>query len=262
MLRIASTILAFSVLTFSFGGFAYTTQQTWLDPQFVSTAFINVALRNEYSEGKKPLMKWRQPIKIWVQHRVDDKELHDSLTNAHLNHLSQITGHPIERVSTREQANIIWVYTRESLWREDIEREMGTSSLKNIKGAICKAGFRKNRDSSIHSAAIIIPVDQAREQGKLLACIVEEITQVLGLPNDSDSAYPSIFNDNTPEDLLSPLDVVLLKLLYEPELKVGMTESQVKPIVKKLLVQYKKNGTLNGAVSVAKSGELFILVGY
>ncbi|MCZ8488265.1 DUF2927 domain-containing protein [Vibrio lentus] len=67
----------------------------------------------------------------------------------------------------------------------------------------------------------MIPVDQARARGKLVACIVEEITQVLGLPNETQTK-PTLLSSMTtmPEDLLTSLDVVLLKLLYEPELKV------------------------------------------
>ena len=80
-------------------------QMTWLDPQFIETAFINVALRNEYSSGQKPLVKWRQPVKVWVEHKVGDQALHDQLTNAHIHHLEQITGHMIRRVSSPDQAN-------------------------------------------------------------------------------------------------------------------------------------------------------------
>ncbi len=260
MLRTAWIVL--TVLACSFQVQAYVNQQTWLDTQFIEKAFINVAMRNEYSAGNKPLVKWNEAVKIWVQHKVPDSELHDELTDAHLRHLEQITGHRIQRVNSREQANIIWVFTKESKWREDIERELGKPALANVYGAICKAGYQVGRNGALSHAAIIIPVDQAREHGKLLACIVEEITQVLGLPNDSESAFPSIFNDETPEDLLSPLDVVLLKLLYEPELKSGMNEQQVKPIVRRLLARYKKDGTLNRAVSTAKQGELFQLIGY
>jgi len=260
MLRIALTSLL--SLIFSSSVLGYSNQQTWFDTRFVENAFINVAMRNEYSAGKKPLVKWTKPIKIWVEHKVPDRELHDELTNAHIRHLQAITGHSIRRVSSRDQANIIWIFTQQSQWRKDIERELGKAALDNVYGAICKAGYRLNPDSSMSGAAVIIPVDQAREHGKLLACIVEEITQVLGLPNDSESAYPSIFNDQTPEDLLSPLDVVLLKLLYEPELKAGMSEQEAKPIIADILRRYKKNGTLERAVSVAKSGELFQLIGY
>lgn len=261
MLR--DTLFAFLLFITTSPAMAYEQRLTWLDPAFVQQAFLDVALKREYTPGDWQLVKWQQPIKLWVDHKVADKPLHEELINAHLSDLSRITGHPIKRVSARTQANVIWIFTRESQWREDVRNELGKGALLHMHGAICKAGYKLNQQNgSISSAAIIIPVDQAREHGKLLACIVEEMTQIMGLPNDAESAFPSIFNDETPEDLLSPLDVVLLQLLYEPELMPGMTVSQVTPLLKKKIEAYQKQGKLAQAVSIAKSGVLYQLIGY
>ncbi|MGF1910657.1 DUF2927 domain-containing protein [Vibrio kasasachensis] len=236
---------------------ANATEYTWLDPIFIQRAFLEVALKNEYSQGDKPLVKWRQPVKIWVEHKVGDSDLHDQLVDAHITHLQQIIEHPIYRVDSRQDANVIWLFTRESLWRQDIQQEIGKHALKNIHGAICKAGYDLSPiDQQIVRASIIIPVDQSRTHGKLLACVVEEITQVLGLPNDSELAYPSVFNDQTPDDLLSPLDVILLKLLYEPELVSGMKRQQVIPLLDKLILRYQREGVLDNAVSLARGAPL------
>ncbi|MBA5762595.1 DUF2927 domain-containing protein [Vibrio sp. 404] len=252
MARIACLILA---LLYSISVNA--TADTWLDPSFVRNAFLDVALKNEYSQGDKPLVKWRQPIKIWVEHKVGDQQLHDQLVDAHIAHLRQITSHPISRVNSRQKANVIWLFSRESLWEQDINQEIGPHAFKNSRGAICKAGYRLSPvDQQIVHAAIIIPVDQSRAHGKLLACVIEEITQVMGLPNDSELAYPSIFNDHTPDDLLSPLDVILLKLLYEPELASGMNRQQVIPVLEKLILRYQREGILDNAVNVARSAPL------
>jgi len=233
-------------------------QNNWQDTSFVERAFIHVALRNEYSAGKKPLVKWQQPIKIWIQHKVGDQALHDELADAHIKHLNQIIGHPIYRVQTRQEANVVWIFTQQKNWGEDVEREMGKESTKHMFGAVCQAGYKTNpKTHEIISATVVIPVDQARSHGKLVACIVEEITQTLGLPNDSEFAYPSIFNDKTPEDLLSPLDIVLLKLLYEPELKTGMTESQARPVLRKLIKQYQQKGLLQQALKESQSSPLY-----
>ncbi len=255
MLQVA--LRTFLMLIALFSSAISIAQENWLNPSFVERAFIHVALRNEYSAGKKPLVKWREPIKIWVEHKVADQALHDELVNEHLEHLRQIIDHPIYRVDSRSKANVIWVFSQQATWGEDIKKELGANSVKHMFGAVCQAGYKTNsKTHEIISAAVIIPVDQARSHGKLVACIVEEITQVLGLPNDSEFAYPSIFNDRTPEDLLSPLDVVLLKLLYSNELKTGMTEQQAKPLVKSLLKQYQQQGLLEQALGIANSAPL------
>ncbi len=259
MLRTAS-MLPLLLALFSFH--TSSTPLTWLDRSFVETAFYNVALQHEYSQGNKPLAKWKQPIKIWIEHRVGDEELHQKLTELHIQHLAEVTQHPITIVSKESEANVKWIYTRQSRWISEAKSELKLKSTQHLNNAICTASYRTNSKGEIVYAGIVIPVDQARSRGKLVACIVEEITQVLGLPNDSDKAYPSIFNDHTPEDLLSPLDVVLLQLLYEPELKAGMTKSKVKPIVRKVLKKYSKTGVLQQAAKVAQQAPLYQLIGY
>ena len=259
MLRTAS-MLPLLLVSLSFK--VASTPLTWLDKAFIETAFYNVALQHEYSSGTKPLAKWQQPIKIWIDHRVGDKELHQELAELHIQHLAQVTQHPISLVSKESEANVKWIYTRQSKWISESKRVLNLKSTAHLNSAICTAGYRTNAKGEIVYAGIIIPVDQARSRGKLIACIVEEITQVLGLPNDSDKAYPSIFNDHTPEDLLSPLDVVLLQLLYEPELKPGMTKTQVKPIVRKVLKRYQETGVLKGAPNTAQQAPLYQLIGY
>ncbi|ARP38625.1 DUF2927 domain-containing protein [Vibrio syngnathi] len=259
MLPTASMLsLLLALLSFN----AASTPLTWLDRTFVETAFYHVALQHEYSQGNKPLSKWKQPIKIWVDHRVGDEELHQELTELHIQHLSEVTKHPITIVKKESEANVKWIYTKQSQWVSEAKSILKLRSTQHLDNAICTAGYRTNSTGEIVYAGVIIPVDQARSRGKLVACIVEEITQVLGLPNDSDKAYPSIFNDHTPEDLLSPLDVVLLQLLYEPELKAGMTKSEVKPVVRKILKRYSKTGVLQQASKAAQQAPLYQLIGY
>lgn len=259
MLRTA-TMLPLLLVSLSFKVVA--TPLTWLDKTFIETVFYNVALQHEYSSGTKLLAKWQQPIKIWIDHRVGDQELHQELAELHIQHLAQVTQHPVSLVDKESEANVKWIYTRQSKWISESKRVLNLKSTEHLNSAICTAGYRTNSKGEIVYAGIIIPVDQARSRGKLVACIVEEITQVLGLPNDSDKAYPSIFNDHTPEDLLSPLDVVLLQLLYESELKPGMTKAQVKPIVRKILKRYQETGVLKRAPNTAQQAPLYQLIGY
>ncbi|MEI2563242.1 DUF2927 domain-containing protein [Vibrio metoecus] len=233
-------------------------QENWRDPAFIEQAFLAVAMHNEYSVGEKPLSKWRKPLRIYFEHQVPDSDLHEQLARAHLSHLSAITQHPIQVVSDKTLANVIWVFTQQSKWQQVLEEVAGKSATLSMHGAICQASYQSDIvTSEIISASVVIPVDQARDHGKLLACIVEEITQVMGLPNDSELAYPSIFNDRTPEDLLSPLDVVLLWLLYEPDVTTGMNQHQVQSVIRTKIKQYQQQGRLKKAVQEAHSSPLY-----
>jgi len=46
--------------------------------------------------------------------------------------------------------------------------------------------------------------------------------------------FPSIFNDNSIDEVLSPHDIRLLELLYHPRIKAGMSRDQVIPIIREL----------------------------
>ena len=57
----------------------------------------------------------------------------------------------------------------------------------------------------------------------------------LGLGNDSDTARPSIFNDDEEFALLTTHDEELLRLLYHPNLTPGMTLEQARPLISRIL---------------------------
>jgi hypothetical protein len=64
-----------------------------------------------------------------------------------------------------------------------------------------------------------------------LSCVHEEMAQAMGLPNDSPDARPSLFNDSLEFALLTEHDEILLRMLYDPRLKTGMTAAEVRPLL-------------------------------
>lgn len=59
-----------------------------------------------------------------------------------------------------------------------------------------------------------------------LACYHEELAQGLGLAADSPRARPSVFNDDQEFALLTALDLLLLRLHYDPRLRAGWSERE------------------------------------
>jgi hypothetical protein len=247
-------LLCWLMITMSFSNAAFAELPTWERPAFIQNAFFHVALEYEFTSVKTPrLAKWTHPIRVWFEHDVGAQALHEKMARLHLAHLEQLTHIPITIVNQRADANFIWYFTRQSQWREIIRTELGEKALKNTYGSVCMFGVKLDPNShEIRRATVVIPVDQARSHGKLLGCVIEESTQALGLFNDSEQAYPSIFNDKTPDDFLSPLDIVLLELLYEPTLLPGMTASALQPPLRQLLLQYQQQGKLKQALFQSK----------
>ena len=64
-----------------------------------------------------------------------------------------------------------------------------------------------------------------------LSCVHEEMAQAMGLPNDSPEARPSLFNDDLEFALLTEHDAILLRMLYDPRLRPGMTSAEARPLL-------------------------------
>jgi hypothetical protein len=225
----------------------------WQKNAFITNSFYEIALGSEYGGAALEVRKWTKPVKIYVEHQVGDKALHNELLDAQINDLRKITGLNISRVSSKKQANIKYYFTSQKKLPALVRSTSGKHSVKYLRTAVCLATIRANRDGSINSAAVYIPVNQARMHAKLVSCIVEEITQVLGLPRDSDEVFPSIFNDHTPNQTLTGLDVVLLKILYNNQIKAGMNKAKLRPILKRVISTLRKKGEIKNATAVSRS---------
>jgi hypothetical protein len=241
----------------------YAKPTAWPEIEYIIQSFFEVGLGAEHgSSPNRNLRKWRQPIRLYVEHQIGDKPLHNKLLNAHIKQLKSITKLDIKRVNNKADANIFYYFTRQSALPALVKKNLGSTVLEYLHGAICIASVKTNKQNVITSAHIFIPVDQARMHGKLVACIVEELTQALGLIRDSDLVFPSIFNDKTRNALLTGLDEILLRLLSESGVKAGMSEKQLRPILFKLLQRYQAIGLIGTADIRVQEGELYEMLGF
>lgn len=228
--------------------------ERWQQPAVVLRSFYEIALRSEYGPDAMLLRKWVSPIAIWIDHRVGDKEKHIRLTRTHVEHLMAMTNHPMAIVSDPKQANVRLIFTREMNFAQDVMHELGQSAARVVRQATCISSFQ-TVNGVIVKAAIVIPVDRANAQRKLLACIVEELTQTLGLPNDSDQVFPSIFNDHTPQYLLSGLDYLLIRILYDPRMRAGMPKDEAMVMAQKIIGEMQ--ATIRDASRLVTTGALY-----
>ena len=238
----------------------YAQEPHWHSPKYIEESFYDIALKNEYKKGDSFLRKWLSPIKIKIVHHIGDQELHTKLLKMHTDNLGQISNHSIQYVDNRDKANLIIYFTKSKLYNPLIKKYIGEQSIPMLKGSVCLGNFKLDKNNNIKNGLIIIPVDRARYHGKLVSCIVEEITQLMGLPNDSKTVYPTIFSDTNIYSLLTGLDYLLLKLLYQQELISGMTKKDLSTIIPKILSKWKKDGTIANAQSEVLKGELYHLL--
>ncbi|TDO96197.1 DUF2927 domain-containing protein [Marinomonas balearica] len=208
--------------------------ERWQHDSYIESSFIKIALEREYKETANPkLVRWEQPIKIFFDSNAGDSAFQKELLSVHAQHLSHITGVPIDFTLNRNEANLFAVFTYYKQMEDKVRQYIGDPNRirKALNEAVCLGNFSLNKSREIVKGVIIIPVDYARQKARFLDCIVEEITQLLGLPNDSNEVYPSIFNDVSTDQYLSPLDYLLLRTLYSPRLTTGLNVNQTKAVL-------------------------------
>jgi hypothetical protein len=222
--------------------------ERWQSNSYLTESFMAIAMEREYGEAKQTrFARWQQPIRLHLINESGDKPLQAEVVKVQAAHLARITGHPISMVTTKPNLTLIMTdYSKMKSWAN---RTMGNDPSVNIalKEGLCLANFATNPQHEISRATIIIPVDYSRAKGRFLDCVVEEFTQVMGLPNDSDKVFPSIFNDNSIDSFLTGLDYVLLKMAYHPTLKPGMSSDEIRAALPTALADLRARGEIREA---------------
>ncbi|WP_051145018.1 DUF2927 domain-containing protein [Thiomicrorhabdus sp. Kp2] len=234
--------------------------QAWQNPHYILKAFNEIALKNEYRPSSNRVVKWHQPIRYQFHHlKLKPNALVEQLFTTHLQHLASITGLEIQPTNN-SNANLNIYLTQDKNYANVIEKYTG-SKVKSIeRDSHCMGSYTTNKQHEITRANIVIPVDHVFSRGLLVACVVEETTQVLGLPNDASWVNPSIANDDSKIELLTGLDYIMLKILYNTELKAGMTTQESRPIIQEEITKLINLGEVENAATKVNSQGLYQLV--
>ena len=216
--------------------------------------FLKIALYQEFdrgpqaigpSESPTPLTRWTRPIRVSLQFGpsvTQPKRASDTARiSSFLARLSQLTGHPISLVDASPNYFIhIGSVDERAALGPTLARELSgvtPAQLASVttmdRNTYCQVLTQSDPATSTYSTAVVVIPSEHADLMRL-ACIHEELAQSMGLPNDSNAARPSIFNDDEEYALLTRQDELMLRLLYNPALRPGMTEAQARPIVQTL----------------------------
>ncbi|MCF6272059.1 MAG: DUF2927 domain-containing protein [Rhodobacteraceae bacterium] len=99
---------------------------------------------------------------------------------------------------------------------------------------------RWSRQMRLTRAAIFIPDDAPPYIVR--ACLNEEIAQALGPVNDLYSVSDTVFNDDNVFNTLTGYDLLILRLLYSPDLANGMGKANVRTRLPALLARFNPVG--------------------
>ncbi|NDU99547.1 DUF2927 domain-containing protein [Pseudoroseicyclus tamaricis] len=229
--------------------------------------FISIALYDEYVETTggayeaRPtasvLNRWEQPITFNVEAgpSVPAAQAASDRANvaAYASRLSRLTGLPMSVSPVQGQGNFHVLLLGEDDRAGYAPRirtllpGISESSLRAIltppRDTYCLViSFADRSGNAFGSALALI---RAEHPDLLrLACLHEELAQGLGLPNDSASARPSIFNDDQEFALLTRQDELLLRILYDRRLRPGMSAAEATPLVTQIARELTVSGPI------------------
>ncbi len=227
------------------------TQDAPVTDRILAENFLRIALYDEYARSasgtvqrqtSSELRRWQAPVRVGLRFGASvsaDKRATDTARVAsYLARLARVTGHPIG-LSDANPNFYLYIVS------EDERRNLGpvmAQALPQLTAAdvagvtqmaastYCIVYAQSAGSSGVYTRAFAV-VRAEHPDLLRLSCLHEEIAQGLGLANDSPSARASIFNDDEEFALLTPQDEAMLRILYNPALRPGMSEAEARPIV-------------------------------
>jgi hypothetical protein len=217
--------------------------------------FERIALYDEYTlsggrfiQRQTParLRRWEQPVRIQAHfgpsveaaQRAEDR----SVLGTYAARLAQVTGHPITTVGAGGNFHVLYLNRDEQKSAGALVRRLvpgvGPETLAEIealpRSTFCSVyAFSQTGGRPVYVAAVAII---RHEHPSLLrrSCVHEEVAQGLGLPNDSPTARPTIFNDDEEFALLTRHDELLLRILYDRRLQPGLEPAEARAPVRRI----------------------------
>lgn len=185
--------------------------------------------------ASKELAKWDQPLRISIQGQATSR--HWEIVTAHAQTLSYLTGLKVDLQPPGDKSgNVKIVFVP----RSTMARIKIPGASPQLLGRLAAPGgcyfiTYKKPPKRIISTVIVVNIE--RDDDRIVHCILEELIQSSGLPNDSNDMRPSLFSDY--DHLLKPsrVDTILVKTLYDPRMKSGMSREAALTAAKAIIAE-------------------------
>lgn len=245
--RLQNDLLARGLLRTDGGGPDTTFTDTVLARNFVRIALFDEYVSTDQGLRAQPtisrLRRWEQPVRFGVQFGAsipEEQRTEDSQNiREFVSRLSRVSGRPMQVTDSNSNFQVLILNEDDRLGFESELRALvpgiNDSSVRAFmdvpRDTLCLVLAFSQNGSPEYSQAVALIRGEHPDLMRM-ACIHEELTQGLGLANDSPQARPSIFNDDEEFGLLTTHDELLLKMLYDERLSTGMQAAQAAPIAR------------------------------
>jgi Protein of unknown function (DUF2927) len=179
--------------------------------------------------------KWDGPMRVAIY--AKDPARYGDLVTPHLQRLHELTGLDIALVDSQspgENAHVL-ILGREQFYAYANEHLGDGKDPRTNSYLACYGFFKVGASGRITEAFAVMPSFIGEDE--MRSCVVEELTQVMGLPNDSFDIAPSIFNDDDEYQDLTWQDELFLRILYDPRIKAGMDRPAFEAAARRIIAE-------------------------
>ena len=201
------------------------------DAARLAAFFDSVVFGSEISAAMAApvVRKWTQPIRYKLAgHRASAEAFRPAIAG-HLAVLARLTGLGFEEIAPDAAAEnmIVWFTSAAKMLEVGRVFEKDERRLRQIvqtaNGGCYFLSYFLDDGRLVYAAVV---VNRERPAGLIDACLLEELAQSLGLPNDDARISPSIFNDSNHLRRLSAVDMLLIRTLYDPRVPLGAARAE------------------------------------
>lgn len=197
--------------------------------QEVKNYFKEVAIGSEFGKGRK-ITKWNKNIKIFLMgEKIGYME---SELNKIISELNQLVGAiQIQRVYNKNQANFYVFFGSSGDYLAKVEPNARRHATRNL--ALFYVYY--NALGSINKGSMYVNTQVMKAIDTRKHLLREELTQALGLMNDSYKYTESIFYQKfSRTNQYTAIDKKLIRILYSNKIKAGMSRNQVEQALQSL----------------------------
>lgn len=231
--------------------------------------FDSVVFGSEFA-GVTPrafVWKWRRPLRVLVREfgetvDVDSagrqvrtmrqqhiKRRHFEFVQRHLSALAWLTGAKTEDVERNEAAaNLIVNFVPRFQLANPELADVDPGLLKRVAAqGGCYFLSWPDVETGTQIVKVVIVVNAELPMARKDHCVLEELTQSLGFPNDLKTAWPSIFSDNRSvlrDDRVRELsrpDRIVIRALYDPRLTPGMPRAEALKVARRVITELDRD---------------------
>jgi hypothetical protein len=173
--------------------------------------------------ASKSVAKWQTPVRLAIRGKPGDRHL--EFLGRHAATLAKLTGLSIALAKPDETANVTVVFVPRTQMSKIQIGGVAQDLIERLAapGGCYFVSWQKPVGTVI-GAVIVVNTD--RDMAMVNHCMLEELTQSLGFPNDTDILRPSIFSDLDHLHELSRPDEIVVRTLYDPRLRPAMPKAE------------------------------------